>query len=100
MSAPATTITTGELQAQRRRLTKQLRSAEGIAKAFARRGDTHGTRDWNNRVGDLRAELAQVNHEFRRRGVMLAGWIDKRDVPWMATIVLCFALVGIAEVLG
>lgn len=99
MSAMAT-ITTGDLQARRQCLAKQLRSAEGITKAFARRGDAHGTRDWNNRVGDLRAELAQVDHALAERGVVLSGWVDKRDLPWMATIVLCFALMGIAEVLG
>jgi hypothetical protein len=96
----ATTITTGDLQAQRQRLAKQFRSAEGIAKAFARRGDTQGTKDWNHLVGDLRAELAQVDHTLAERGVVLSGWVDKRDLPWMATIVLCFALMGIAEVLG
>lgn len=28
------------------------------------------------------------------------GWIDKRDLPWLVMTVLCFVVIGIAEVLG
>lgn len=99
MSAPAIT-TTCDLPVLRRRLAAQLRSAEGIAKAFARKGDDYAVKDWSDRVSGLRAELAQADHELTQRGVVLAGWLNTRDLPWVATIVLCFAAMGLAEVLG
>lgn len=99
MTALANT-STADLQAMRKRLEKQLSSADGIAKTFTRKGDTHGAKDWTNRVGDLRAELAQADHELTQRGVVLGGWLDKRDLPWVAVVVLCFVVMGAAEVVG
>lgn len=91
--------TTAALLAMRKRLEKQIRSAEGIAKAFKRARDQYATKEWADRVGDLDAELDQVRHELAKRGATLDGWLDKRDLPWVVPMVLCFVIMGIVEAL-
>ncbi|WP_322470264.1 hypothetical protein SOM08_06060 [Hydrogenophaga sp. SNF1] len=99
MTALAST-TTAELQAMRKRLEQQIRSAEGIAKAFKRARDLYATKEWADRVSGLCAELEQVRYELTSRGTTLGGWLDKRDLPWVVPMVLCFVIMGIVEVLG
>lgn len=30
----------------------------------------------------------------------LGDWLDKRDLPWLVPMILCFVIMGIVEVLG
>lgn len=99
MTAPSNT-STADLQAMRKRLEKQISSAEGIAKTFKRARDVNAAREWADRLADLGAELDQVRHELAKRGTTLGGWLDKRDLSWVVPMVLCFVIMGIVEVLG